>query len=258
MQFIDVMDYLVLPDQSKGIIDPVTNKPYSRQTHGLTGPAGPAWDVVDFTPDADGWFRRYRVKSNHTSGQFVGGWPWDVSRFNAGNPTAGDHGVILSYVTELGWTTPRDYKMNIQNYTDAAGKTHDGKIMFPRFINAEFNLIQTPILKANTLYHMFNNCKWDQQPHYLNDNLEILFGPIMYDHGGTIGLIPTLVHQYLWGGSAGVYTVKEENLYGYHYGWTRWTLHGLDPVTGSFKMSKTQARDTLLAQPAPTVLHPCF
>jgi hypothetical protein len=257
----DILDFLVLPDQSKGIVD-ASGKPYSRQTHGMTnspglvGGAGPAWDVVDFTLDAEGYFKRYRVKANHILGPTVpaanvGGWPWDITRISKT--------VCLDWITELGWASPKDFKKNVANYKDpATGKMTDGKAMFPRFIRGDYNYSCIPTPKAQTEYHMFTNCVWDNKPHFLGDNLQILFGPIWFDHGGTIGSVPTLVHQFLWGGDVpGVFTTKEENLYAYHYSWTRWTLSTLDPTSGMFKVNKVSRRDMLLAQAPPAVVFPC-
>jgi hypothetical protein len=245
---VDVLDFLVLPDQAKGVVD-VNGKPYSRQTHGLTSStgllngAGPAWDVVDFALDVEGYFKRYKIKT-------VKGWPWDISRIN--------QKVVLDWVTELNWTNPKDYKKNIANFRDPdSGKMTDGKAMFPRFIRGDYNYYSMPTPASQTEYHMFTNCVWDNVKHFLGDNLQILFGPIMYDHGGTIGSQPTLVHQFLWGGTAPTFTTKEENLYAYHYGWTRWTLNSLDAVSGMFKVTKVSRRDTLLAQPPPAVQFPC-
>lgn len=248
---VDILDFLVLPDQSKGVLD-ASGKPYSRQTHGLTsspgliGGAGPAWDVVDFTPDAEGYFKRYKIKT-------AKGWPWDITRINKT--------ICLDWITELGWASARDYKKNIANFKDPVTGMTDGKAMFPRFIRGDYNYSCLVTPQAQTEYHMFTNCIWDGQRHFLgaNGNQQILFGPIMFDHGGTIGYQPTLVHQFLWG-DAGPWTfsTKEENLYAFHYGWTRWTLHTLDNVSGMFKVNKVTRRDILLAQAPPAVQFPCM
>ena len=235
---IDILDFLVLPDQS-------LNLGYSRQTHGTTGTAGPSWDVVDMSADAEGYSKRYKLKT-------AKGWPWDITRFNKD--------VVLDWVTELTWTSARDYKKNIQNYKDPVlNRMVDGKAMFPRFIRGDYNYTSYPTLKAQTEYHMYNNCVWDNAKHFLGDNVQTLFGPIMFDFGGTIGSQPTLVHQFMWGAKTpGNYNTKEENLYAYHYGWLRWTLNTLDPTTGMFKVNKVSARNSLIAQPPPPVIFPCM
>jgi hypothetical protein len=245
----DMLDYLVLPDQSQGIVD-ANGKPYSRQTHGLTGPAGPSWDVVNMTLDAEGYAKRYRIKATHPStAPFPGGWPWDISRFN--------QTIILDWITEQDWNSPRDYKKNVANYNDA-GKMVDGKAMFPRMINSDKNISIISILAAQTGYRVYMNCTWDNKTHYLGDNLQVLFGPVQIDHGGTIGLQPTMVHQYFWDGTSNIYQSKEENFYAYRYGWTKWTYNQLNASTGKYALVNVSQRNTLLVQAPPPVEFPCF
>src|SRR5258708_26700361 len=172
---IDVLDFLVLPDQSLKL-------GYSRQTHGVTGPAGPAWDVVNFAKDTEDFFKRYRVKS-------VRGYPWDISRIN--------NNIVLDWITELNWTSPRDFKKNVANYIYGT-KTFDGKAMFPRYVDGNWNYSSIFIPLPQTGYQMYTNCIWDNIIHTLGDNLQTLTGPVMIDHGGTIGLQPTLIHDYFW------------------------------------------------------------
>lgn len=233
---IDILKFLVLPDQSE-------NLGYSRQTHALTSPTdGPAWDYVDFTKDSEGFFKRYRIKTNK-------GFPWDVSRIN--------DQIVLDWATELDWVSAKDSKKHMQNYKDQqTGKWVDGLPMFPRYVDKDWNQIQIPVAPAQTLYGMFTNCVWDQQPHYLNDVLQVLVGPILIDNGGTVGLQPTLVHNYFWSGKQAVYAQLEQNLYALHYGWTRWSTMQLD-TNGMYAASKTTYHNVLVASPPPVVVPPC-
>lgn len=233
---LDMLEFLVLPDQS-------LNLGYSRQTHGLTGQAGPTWDVVDMTPDSEGYSKRYKIKT-------AKGWPWDISRFN--------NQVFLDWITEQDWTNPRDFKKHVANYQDPViNKLVDGVAMFPRWVRGDYNYFQMDTLAANTEFRIFLNCVWDNARHFLGDIRQLLYGPVVIDHGGTIGMQPTMVHEFLWGGSNGIYKSKEENLYAYRYGWMRWSYSTLD-VTGQYKIQQVTSRNTLLATPPPAVVFPCF
>jgi len=233
---IDMLEFLVLPDKS-------LNLGYSRQTHGLTGQAGPAWDVVDMNLDAEGYAKRYRVKT-------AKGWPWDISRFS--------NAIFLDWITELGWTSPKNFKKHVGNYLDPTlNKLVDGTTMFPRWVRGDYNYFQMDTPRAQTEYRMFNNCVWDNVHHFLKDLRNILYGPVVIDHGGSIGPQPTLVHEFLWGGTNGIYNSKEENLYAYRYGWLRWSYSTLG-TNGQYVIQQVSSRNALLATPPPAVVFPCF
>lgn len=232
---LDVLDFLVLPDKS-------LNLGYSRQTHGLTGSAGPAWDVVDMTPDAEGYMKRYRLKTSK-------GWPWDVSRFS--------NDIVLDWRTEQDWTSPNDYKQHVANYFDTTiNKYVDGVAMFPRWVRGDYNYIPKSTVAAQTEFRIFINCTWDGQHHFLKDILQVLSGPVVIDHGGTIGMQPTLIHEYYWGGTNGIYTSKEENLYAYRYGWMRWSYSTLNS-SGQYVIQNMSSRNQLYAVAPPAVVFPC-
>ena len=232
----DMLDFLVLPDKSLGL-------GYSRQTHGLTGQAGPAWDVVDMNPDHEGYCKRYRIKT-------AKGWPWDISRFN--------NSIFLDWITEQSWTSPKDFKKHIANYMDPTlNKLVDGEAMFPRWVRGDYNYSQIDIPAPQTEFRIYLNCVWDNAHHFLGDNRQVLFGPVAIDHGGSIGVQPTLVHEFLWSGKSGVYASKEENLYAYRYGWMRWSYSKLN-ASGQYVIQQVSSRNALLATPPPAVVFPCF
>lgn len=233
---IDILDFLVLPDKS-------LNLGYSRQTHGLTGSAGPAWDVVDLTPDAEGYGKRYKIKT-------AKGFPWDISRIN--------NNIVLDWITEQDWTNPKDFKKHVANYQDSQlNKLVDGVAMFPRWVRGDYNYFQIDTPSAQTEFRIFLNCVWDGAHHFLKDIRQILYGPVVIDHGGTIGFQPTLVHEFLWGGTNGIYTSKEENFYAYRYGWLRWSYSTLNSL-GTYDIRNVSQRNQLYNVPPPAVVFSCF
>lgn len=203
-----------------------------------------SYDSID---QAGKW---YRVKNKQ-------GWPWDIKLYD-------DH-FVYDWITEQNWTSPRDYKKFVGNHPDATGKPSDGVKMFPRFVTLAgavspswvppvISQIVTP--SAQTTFRIFTNCKWDNVTHNLGDIEHTLLGPVGFDHGGNVGYVPTLVHQYKWNGKAGVYGVMEENLYALNFGWVRWTLYNAQ--AGTWQQANQSIHNQLVPTAPASIQFPCF
>src|SRR5436853_4139562 len=83
MATLDVLNYVVLADQAKGLS-------FSRQTGGWEATA---FDVLTSTK----WTR---VKNSQ-------GWPWDRKLYDT---------HVYDWITEQDWLSSRDYKKNVQNH----------------------------------------------------------------------------------------------------------------------------------------------
>lgn len=236
---IDILDYLAMADQSKGL-------PFSRQTHGLNN----ANDII--TPiDSSGYGQWKHIKS-------PSGFPWDLKLY--------DEFGVYDWVTEKTWAEgPRCYKKFVQNRIDRNQKIADGLQMCDRFyqngiINSGY---LTPHLQST--YRIYTDCKWDNKPNNLSDVNQAFFGPVMLDHGGDVGLQSSLIQQYEWNGHSAVYGMIEENWYALNYGWTRWVEKKLNPATGVYEITKNakgglnMSISNKLVKRSPSVVNfPCF
>lgn len=236
--------YLVMADASAGLT-------FNREANSVG-----AWDVL--TPaDANGFSHWNRIKSKDAAGL---GYPWDLKIY--------DENYVYDWITEFGGAgapppSSRSFKQFVNNHLSPDGKTYvNGLPMFPRYIDSAQNFIQTLTPKAHSTYRMYTNCIWDNVIHDLGDVLQTLSGPFMIDHGGSIGLQPTLVHEYMYNGSNGVYKSKEENYFALNYGWVRWVCLALDS-NGIFRIctpvsSNLTVHNTIYSGAPPAVDFPCF
>lgn len=181
---------------------------------------------------------------------------WDLNLYN-------DDGV-RSWITELAYHTPRDYKKFVGNYRKSIlSKYEDGIFMFERWIDPVSNNLVHVTDKAQTKYNMYKDCKLVKTGD-LGQVTHRLQGPFMIDHQGNVGKVPTLIHTYDWMDN-GV-PAREENWYAWYKGWLRWCLQhqnsnsGLylcDPVN-NHKDDKVVVHNMVVPGGAPMVNFPCF
>ena len=218
---------------------------------------------------ADGSYDRVTANTTTNPGKWERiknkqGWPWDIKLY--------DDQFVYDWITEQDWTSPRDYKKFVQNHTGLDGKTlQDGVKMFPRFIDdngpvfpsyaiPELSTILTP--KAQSTYRIFTNCVWNNKPNDVGIIEHLLYGPIGIDHGGNVGFVPTLIHQYYWDGITEAdgevnYAQLEENWYAKGFGWVRWTLYG--ERNGEWVQQNQTIHNQLVGcTSVPPVQFPCF
>lgn len=237
---IDVLDYLVMADQSKKL-------PFSRQTHGLAGYN----DILTPIDLASGYGQWKRLKS-------PAGFPWDLKLY--------DQYGVYDWVTEKSWDAgSRSYKKFVLNHRNQLLAYADGLKMCQRYFTTPFIDSSVYTAKSRTTYKIVTDCVWDGKPNDLGDVSQNFFGPFLIDHGGDVGRQPTLIQHYCWDGVLGAYGMVEENYYALNYGWIRWTETKFNPATGLYEITKNATggpnitiTNTLVKRAPSAVDFPCF
>jgi hypothetical protein len=231
---IDVLRFLVMPDES-------ANASCCRQYNAKGEYKGDASDIITAVDDS-GYGQWKHIKNPQ-------GWPWDLKLY--------DQNFVYDWITEGadGWSAdpdigPKSYKKFIQNHGDG----EDGLPMFPRYIDSVSNHFVIKIPPELTKYATFSNCKQVGEPVSLGAITQVLNGPFQINHGGDVGTVATLIHQYFW--TDGDTPVLEENYYALDFGWVAWKLQR---KTGGFYQITNETIETLVfSVDEVKVVFPCF
>jgi len=209
-----------------------------------------AWDVRTPIDPKTGYGQIKRLKALGKDGRAD---TWDLNLY--------DDSFVYSWITELAYHTPRDYKKFVGNHLNPkTNKYEDGIIMFPRWVDPIKNNFEYVTDKAHSTYLFFKNCRTDSKVHDLGIVGHVLQGPFDIDLGGNMGRAMVMVHQYFWMDN-GV-PACEENWYAKDKGWVRWCLKHQDPSTSLYNAvhlnNKVVLHNNVLSGGAPEVNFPCF
>lgn len=226
----DVLSYCVMASASLGL-------GFGRETH--------AWadGAMDYLT-ADKWTRAKEPTASR----------WDRKLYN--------DTWVTDWITELDDSNPvlnpRNFKKNVQNRIDPVTmQPADGVIMFPRWIDDsnDFQSLKWTA-KPQSGHWNYMNCASDKVMHLLSDIKHTLSGMFQLDHGGDVGLQPTLIHNYEW--SKFGLRMLEENYYAKNYGWVRWAEFQWDSAKGQFvSTGRISVHNKLVARTIPPLNFPC-
>jgi hypothetical protein len=126
------------------------------------------------------------------------GFPWDNKPY--------DDKFIYDRLTENGWSSPRDYKMQ-----------DTPMAICPRYWDGDPTVTQFHDI-TKTGYGIYQDCKRIGS----SDNKNVLYtieGPFNMDFGGDVGVQPTILIPYYWGDMQH----REQLFLTQEFGWVKWT-----------------------------------
>lgn len=140
------------------------------------------------------------------------GYPWDINLF--------DDQYIYMWITELNWTSPRDYKKTAKNWTIPFMKryAHIGDI----------------VKATDTTIDVVQNCQVTSSLNLGAVQCE-LHGPFQENLGGPLGMQSTIQIYYRWNGDGkGVFGKLEKYSLAKGYGLVRWMTQNWNPAVGAY------------------------
>lgn len=223
---VDLAQWFSMPSVSAG--NKVANGAmYGRETHHLEGV------TLDGVAAAE---HQYHVATPYSL-QFIKGaqgFPWDIKPY--------DSQFIYDRVTELDWTSPRDFK-----------QFNPQVAMCPRFWDG------TPwsaFRAAPNMVESYTNCI-KGKPFDLGSIAFDLSGPAPVDYGGDVGnQVPTIILRYYWGGAALPLLNREELYLTQRAGWCRWTHANLNGTV--YEIDKATLHNKIVAGGPPALQFPCL
>ena len=217
---IDLLNYVCLPSAKQGL-KLADGSVYGRETHTLGG----AYDFVQ-GPDAQGDILVWRMKSS------AGGPGWDCKLLTS--TTLSD---ALTENTPLG---PENFKIH---------NGGNGFTIGPRFLPAnQENWNLQDLTPSQTNFDLYVNGKKTSSSN-LGGAMQYLMGPYPIDHGGNIGVQPTIVHHWCWGAND-----IEENWWALNFGWLRWTAFHL--TAGKWMQTQQSVHNTISPAKVPVLNFP--
>jgi len=196
---------------------------YGRETHHLEG-------VTLTGAPAD---REYHIDTgkNLVIMKDPRGWPWDVKSY--------DQNFIYDWITELDWTSPRNYKA-----------FNPPLSMCPRFWDGDpYNSAE--IIHPTSNYDTFINCKKVQSAN-LQEVAYNIHAPVLMDFGGDVGEQETIIIEYYWDSASNrelLYLTRKA-------GWVKWCHQSF--VSSVYVTDAMTLHNKIVPSGAPTLQFPCL
>jgi len=202
----DLKKWFQMPSVTEGFKLP-NGQIYGRETHHLEG--------MNLTNNTKVYAYHYdtgktmvfsKAPQKDNAGHLTLGWPWDFKPY--------DEKFIYDGGTELDWTSPRDYKMQVTPIP-----------MCQRYWDGDMTTYQA---SQHVAYHEFRNCiqgnPGDVGPAYYT-----IEGPFSVDFLGDVGFTEVILVTYYWDDPKH----REQLFLTRTVGWVKWTHSLLTQVTSS-------------------------
>jgi hypothetical protein len=155
-----------------------------------------------------------------------------------------DSEYIYDRVTELNWTSPKDFK-----------QFNPMLSMCPRFWDG---LAIDPVRFTHPLsrFEVWQNCKMVSTA-TVGQVLYTMTGPADVDFGGDVGMTPSIVIRYYWNGIGAVttYNDREELYLTQKAGWVKWTHAKW--TNGVYQIDQATLHNQIILGGPPAVQLPC-
>ena len=211
----DLTQWFLMPSVHAGK-KTISGLPYGIETHHTEGTNvsgnNPPTKVFSYQKDTGKTMIFSKAPQKDSTGKLTQGWPWDMKQY--------DQNGIYDWVTELNWTSPRDYKaMDMTKFA-----------MCPRYWDGDPTVYRA---SQTGPWAGFQNCNKTTSGD-VGPIRYTLDGPFLYDVGGDVGVINTILLQYYWTDPRNREQLFLTDPNGQRpIGWAVWTHATFKAVTGS-------------------------